>query len=179
MLPSNNWFYFFILLAFTACQEEEVRVYPVVYVNNNFYENSKLRTKVLLNAEQKEFKTYMQKNKMQFTPNGSGVWMSNQPKITNYTAKTNDYIKYQYQILNLDNQVLYNFDELGTKEIILGKANVIRGLQSSLQYIEPNDSATVLIPSNLAFGYKGDGNKINPNQAIVLNIRVLEVRKTN
>ena len=50
-------------------------------------------------------------------------------------------------------------------------------MQIALQMIEKGDSATVLLPSFLAYGGYGDRNKIMGNEPLIFKIKMHEIQK--
>jgi FKBP-type peptidyl-prolyl cis-trans isomerase FkpA len=54
-------------------------------------------------------------------------------------------------------------------------AGIIRGWKIGFQYLQEGDSATLYIPSGLAYGTVGSGAKIPANSVIYFHVRLLRV----
>lgn len=54
-------------------------------------------------------------------------------------------------------------------------AGIIRGWKIGFQYLQEGDSATLYIPSGLAYGTVGSGTKIPANSVIYFHVRLLRV----
>lgn len=54
--------------------------------------------------------------------------------------------------------------------------NVIRGWQYGIPYFKVGGKGKLLIPSHLAYGSKGSGNIIGPNEPLVFEIELLAVQ---
>ncbi|WP_322969661.1 FKBP-type peptidyl-prolyl cis-trans isomerase [Faecalibacter sp. LW9] len=165
-----------VLFSLWSCDNQVVQ-YPVSYNNDDFMQRSQERGKILLQEEVSWFNDYRAKSDLKFNKTESGIWITNAGVKTNTTAKVGDYINFTYQVYDLDNNIIYNYNEIGEQKVILGKADIIRGLHSSLQLIEEGTQARVLLPSFLSYGGMGDDAKIGPNQPLILDIKVNTIKK--
>ena len=165
-----------LFTALWSCDNKIVQ-YPVSYQNDDFMTRSQERNKSLLKEEIEWFNNYKEKSDLSFTKTESGLWISNQGKKSETTAKSGDFINFTYQIYDLDNNVIYNYNEIGEEKIILGKAGIIRGLHSALQLIEEGQEARILVPSFLGYSGLGDDDKITPNQPLVIDVKINQITK--
>ena len=53
----------------------------------------------------------------------------------------------------------------------------MRGLQAGLQLIPEGETAKLLLPSFLAYGGYGDTQKIAPDSPIIMDVKVLKIKK--
>ena len=159
-----------------SCDNQIVQ-YPVSYNNDDFMQRSQERNKMLLNEEVSWFNDYKEKSDLTFNKTESGLWISNPGTKSPTMAKAGDYVNFTYQVYDLDNNIIYPYNEIGDQKIILGKADIIRGLHASLQLIEQGGEARVLLPSFLSYGGLGDNEKIGPNQPLVIDIKVNTIKK--
>ena len=53
---------------------------------------------------------------------------------------------------------------------------VIKGWQEGLQLMEVGSKYELFIPSHLAYGRKGSGGKIKPNQSLIFEVELLEIK---
>lgn len=163
-------------ISFISCDNQIVQ-YPVSYSNDDFMQRSQERGKMLLQEEIQWFEDYKKTSKLTFNKTESGLWISNTGQKTENMAKVGNYINFTYQIYDVIGNVIYTYDEIGTQKIILGKADITRGLHSALQLIEPGQEAQVLLPSFLGYAGYGDNKKIEPNQPLIMDIKVNEIKK--
>jgi len=73
-----------------------------------------------------------------------------------------------YRLLSLDGKEL----ERDVKQVIIGKKQVVTGLEEGLKLLKKGDSATFIIPWYLAFGMKGNEPIIPGYTSIVYRIKV-------
>ena len=72
------------------------------------------------------------------------------------------------RLLSLKGKVL----QKDVKKIIIGKKQVVVGLEEGLKLMNKGDSATFIIPWYLAYGMKGDEPLIPPYTSIIYEIKV-------
>ena len=53
----------------------------------------------------------------------------------------------------------------------------MRGLHAALQLIPEGESAKLLLPSFLAYGGYGDTQKIAPDTPIIMDVKVIAIKK--
>jgi len=82
----------------------------------------------------------------------------------------------KYNIKLLDNSYCYSSDSSGVLQIKIGQSNEPTGLQEVLQLIPCGSKAKIIIPSYLAYGISGDGNKIGSGASLVYTIELLKVK---
>lgn len=133
--------------------------------------------KMILNEDNELIEYYIEDSDQQFVKTSFGFWISNQGKSTESMASLGDMIKYEYEVMDFEEKIIYSKEENGIKQTILGKENLPRGLHASLQLIEEGDSATALYPSFLAYGGYGDQNKVGSNMPLIFKIKVLDIQK--
>ncbi|WP_068595218.1 FKBP-type peptidyl-prolyl cis-trans isomerase [Vaginella massiliensis] len=150
---------------------------PVTYHNDDFLKRSQQRGKQLLAEENQWFEAYRKTSKLTFQPTDMGFWISNEGKANDAMAKTGDFVAFEYQIKNLDDSIIYSFEENGVQKIVLGRVDLPRGLHAALQLIDQQEEATVLLPSFLAYGGFGDQKKIEADMPIIMEIKIHEIRK--
>lgn len=163
-------------ICFVSCDNQIVQ-YPVSYSNDDFMQRSQERGKMLLQEEIEWFDEYKKSSDLTFNKTESGLWISNNGQKSENMAKVGDYVNFTYQVYDVKGNVIYTYNEIGTQKIILGKADIARGLHAALQIIEPGQEARVLLPSFLGYAGYGDDNKIDPNQPLIMDIKVNEVKK--
>lgn len=170
--------FIFTIIGLISCKNKVIQ-YPVEYENDRakFMEFSQDINKMILNEDNELIEYYIEDSDQQFVKTSFGFWISNQGKPTESMASLGDMIKYEYEVMDFEEKIIYSKEENGIKQTILGKENLPRGLHASLQLIEEGDSATALYPSFLAYGGYGDQNKVGSNMPLIFKIKVLDIQK--
>ena len=57
-----------------------------------------------------------------------------------------------------------------------GKGGIIEGWQLAASKLTKGAKATLFIPSTLAYGSKPVGDKIGPNEILIFEIKIVDVR---
>lgn len=86
-----------------------------------------------------------------------------------------DVVEINYKVSLLDGTLIYSSDNLGKLELKVGRSGLANGLQEGLRYLRAGDKAILIIPSHLAYGLSGDGDKIGQFQVLVMDVEVLSV----
>ncbi len=86
-------------------------------------------------------------------------------------------VKVKYRVDLLDGTYCYSSDSSGVLDIKLGQSAEPTGLQEGVQKLKAGGKALLIVPSYLAYGLTGDGNKINGAQSLVYNIELVEIKK--
>lgn len=81
-----------------------------------------------------------------------------------------------YEVKLLDGTLCYSSDSNGTKGITLGRSEVENGLDEGLRLMRVGDKARIIIPSHLAFGLLGDGDKIPSHAVLVYDIELIDIK---
>ena len=166
----------FAVFALMSCDQKVIQ-YPVSYSNDDFMKRSQERGKLLHQEELQWFDDYMKTSDLKFVKTNSGFWISNSGQITDKTANSGEYIEFEYQVSDLENNILYSYNENKIQKIIIGKADIVRGLHAALQLIPEGESAKLLLPSFLAYGGYGDTQKIAPDTPIIMDVKVIAIKK--
>ena len=167
-----------MILTLAACKNKVVQ-YPVTYDDDRekFMQFSQDRNKQILNEDNELIQNYIDSLDLKYNKTSYGFWISNSGETTASMAKSGDVVKYDYSVSNFENKVVYTEAETGTQTILMGRSDIPRGMQIALQMIEKGDSATVLLPSFLAYGGYGDRNKIMGNEPLIFKIKMHEIQK--
>lgn len=87
-----------------------------------------------------------------------------------------DQVKVHYHGTMIDGTVFDSSVDRG-EPIVLGVGNVIKGWQEALPMMPVGSKWQIYVPSDLAYGEQGAGNKIGPNSVLVFDIELLGIEK--
>ncbi len=86
-------------------------------------------------------------------------------------------IRYSYDVRFLNGNLVYSLGNEKPMESIMPDGEMISGLLEALKLLREGDKAKIIIPSHLAFGVAGDGDRIPPYATLVYDLQVLKVAK--
>ena len=78
-----------------------------------------------------------------------------------------------YKCSLLDGTLCYSSEELGAREVILGRGEIEAGLNEGLRMLRPGGEAVFILPPFLAFGLIGDDKAIPPRSTLVYEVKIL------
>lgn len=138
------------------------------------------KNKMLAQKESDQIDVYVKQRKLDsMLVSGTGLRYMVYKKGTGVQAATGMLARVSYKISLLDGRECYTSEKTGPKEFLIGQDNVESGLHEALTYLKVGDKAIIIIPSHLAFGLSGDGDKIPPKSSVVYDIELLSLRMPN
>lgn len=169
------------LLVFAGCKSPEARR-PVSVKSGTFLDESVERNKALHEKEKAQFETYMsQYPETEFLTSANGFWYFYNSEKSNdsLTAQFGDIVNFDFEIIQLDGDTIYSKEELKTRDYAMDQEKLFSGLREGLKLMKEGETVTFLFPSNKAFGYYGDKNKIGVNVPIICEVTVNSITKTS
>ncbi|MDG4946754.1 FKBP-type peptidyl-prolyl cis-trans isomerase [Weeksellaceae bacterium KMM 9713] len=149
--------------------------YPTVYSNDGFLEYSKKFNKQLKDLEDKDIQIYIQKHEEDFLPTNAGFYMTRTEMVNVRNVKDFDTIRFNYQISNMQDSIIYSYDDIGNQLIVMGQASMIPGIEYGLKRMSEGEYAKLLVPSSLAYGVDGDRKNIGTDEPLVIEINLEDI----
>ena len=86
-------------------------------------------------------------------------------------SKINDstVCKFSCRLLSLKGKLLKHDD----KQIVIGKKQIVSGLEEGLKLMNKGDSATIIVPWYLAYGMKGEEPLIPPYTSLIYVVKIV------
>lgn len=168
-----------ILLLTTAlmvsCKSPEARK-PVSYSSGSFIDQSVERNIKLNEKEEKLFEDLMaQTPENNYQSSNFGFWYYYNTKVENDSLITPDFgdiVNFDYSLKDINGQLIYSKDELKTQEYTMDKEELFTGLREGLKLMKTGETVTFLFPSQKAYGYYGDENRIGTNIPLICEVTV-------
>ena len=164
-----------IALMLLGCKTPEARR-PISSKTGSFIDASVERNKKL-NANEKVAieKLMTQKQEHHYIASESGFWYYYNTKLVADSLvgpKFGDIVNYNYNVKALDGSVIYSKEELKTQNYPMDKDILFTGLREGLKLMKAGETVTFLFPSQKAYGYYGDQNKIGRNTPLVCEVTI-------
>jgi gliding motility-associated peptidyl-prolyl isomerase len=152
-----------ISITFSSCKTPEARK-PESVQSGSFYKESAARSKKLNAKESGKIEAIM----------SSGFWYRYHTKveIDTTTASFGDVIDFNYNVKDLDGNTIYSEEELGAQQYVMDKQEIFTGLREGLKLMKPTETVTFLFPSQKAYGYYGDKNRIGTNIPLIVKVTI-------
>ncbi len=102
---------------------------------------------------------------------------NSEKSIDTVTAQFGDVINFNFDIKRINGEVIYSKEELKTRNYSMDQEKLFSGLREGLKLMKKGETITFLYPSQKAFGYYGDNNKIGTNVPIICKVTVNSITK--
>lgn len=160
----------------TGGSENEVIYSGNNQINSNDKESLIDRNKKMILLEQNKIDSFIAKQEYKMEKTKTGIHYLIGLNGKGETPKNLAEVELKYTIHLINGDYCYSSDSSGIMKIKIGQSNEPTGLQEALQLIPCGSKATIIIPSYLAYGISGDGNKIGRLASLVYNIELLKVK---
>lgn len=161
-----------VALVFVACKSPEARE-PITTSSGSFIKESAERNKKL-NAKEREYiqQIISSNPEKDYIASESGFWYYYDVKndTDSITPKFGDIVKFTYNVKDLNGTTIYSEEELGSQEYAMDQEELFTGLREGLKLMKPEETVTFIFPSQKAFGYYGDTNKIGTNIPLICKV---------
>ncbi|MXV37744.1 hypothetical protein GO491_03475 [Flavobacteriaceae bacterium Ap0902] len=174
----KNWkillFSLSLTLGLFSCKKNPPQ-YPTTYSNDDFMEYSQKFNRELKDLELEKINDYTRNHPEDYLYTNAGFYMTRTRMDSAYRVQDFDTIQFDYELSNLQDDVIYSFDEIGNQTMVLGQSPMIQGLEYGLKRMSEGENAIILIPSSLGYGVSGDGDKIGTDQPLKIELRLNEI----
>lgn len=163
-----------ILLMSAACDNaSELPKQQAVDKNQDKEELEKANRYMLL-QEKEAIDDYIGRNGLDMVETGTGLRYHIVKQGDTTLIKTGDIISIEYETHFLTGEMIYSSEQNGPKIFMVGRGGVESGLEEAVLHLHNGDMAEIIIPSHLAYGLVGDGNKIPPRAALLYKVKIID-----
>lgn len=167
------------LLLVIACKTPEARK-PISSKSGSFINESVARNRELNKKEQAAFENIMQQHDNNYIASENGFWYYYNNQITTDTLQTpqfGDIVNYNYNVKALNGNLIYSKADIKTQNYAMDQEELFTGLRQGLKLMKTGETVTFLFPSQQAFGYYGDSNRIGTNVPLICEVTINSISK--
>lgn len=124
--------------------------------------------KKILQWENEEIDLFIKRYGWDMTRTGTGLRIQILEPGNGDTFQEGDQVTLEYETYLLSGERVYD----GEKSFTVGRSEEITGLHEAVQLLRPGSKARLVIPSHLAYGVAGDGDKIKGRVPVAMIIRI-------
>ena len=128
----------------------------------------------LIQKDRERIINYIERKNLHMSESPTGLWYQIIKIGEGKTISDNDKVLISYQCTLLDGTKCYSSDNLGPKQIVIGRSEIETGLTEGLKLLKPGAEAIFIIPPFLAYGLVGDRKMIPSRAVIVYNVNILQ-----
>tara|TARA_R110002073_G_scaffold139232_2_gene289348 strand:- start:122826 stop:123377 length:552 start_codon:yes stop_codon:yes gene_type:complete len=172
--------YVLVIALLTSCGQPQARK-PVVQKTSTFLKESIERNKVINQGEESVFKSLIASDSINSyitSPNGFWYYYNKRDSISTKYPVRGDEVIYEYEITDVNGDLMYSKEELGVRNYLVDKEELISGLQAGLKLMKAGEEVTFLFPSHKAYGYSGY-KKIGSNQPLIYKVELKQIKTSN
>lgn len=155
-----------------SCKQQQARM-PVSRSSGEFLNASVERNKKLNKIEEDEIQLIIKSNpNVTYISSKKGYWYyyENKNDTDSILPKKGDVAFFDYEIKDLKGKIIYSKEELKPQIYLVDKQNIMMGLRDGIKLMKKNEKVTFLFPSNMAFGYHGDNDRISENEPLICTV---------
>ena len=167
------------LLFCWSCKSPEARR-PESISSGSFIKESVERNKELFAKEKSSFEELMKAHPdRDYITSQNGFWYYYINKVNDSlsTPEFGDIVNFDYNIQHLNGSTIYTKSELKTQSYAMDQQEIFTGLREGLKLMKTGETVTFLFPSQKAYGYYGDSNKIGINVPLICEVTVNSIEK--
>ncbi len=166
-----------ILIA--GCSQQQARK-PVSHSSGTFMKESIERNKALIANEESVIDSIIKNSPdTKYYVADKGYWYRYDVENTADTIvpKRGDLAYYEYDIKDIKGNLIYSKEELKPQVYHVDKEDIMAGIRYGIKLMNKGETVTFLFPSNLGYGYRGDQEKIAPNQPLICTVTLNDIKK--
>ena len=134
--------------------------------------------RIFVESESAQIDAYLERHRLTMKTTGTGLrYLLLKQSPDGLHPEPEDTVFLNYEVSLLDGTPCYNTKGIPI-EFTLGKAEMPRGMEEAVSMMKPGDSCVAVLPSHLAYGFTGDGDRIPGNAATVYYISLVKISKS-
>jgi len=162
------------LIMLSACQNESRQ--PKSPTEKDLKEPLIEANKHVVKTENQHIEDLLRRYKWDMIETGSGLRYMIYEKGQGEKAAKGKLATLEYEVRLITGDRVYSSDEDGFLSFLIGKGEVISGLEEGILFLNVGDKAKFIIPSHLAFGLLGDDERIPGKASLIYDITLLELK---
>lgn len=171
--------FFALALLLSSCNNQQARK-PLSYSSGSFMKESVARNKKLIAGEESKIDSLIKKDTTsKYIATAKGYWYKYEIKSTSkdsITPKKGDVAYFDYEVKDLDGNVIYTELELRPQTYLVDKQNIMMGMRDGIKLMKKGEKVTFLFPSHMGYGYHGDNRRIGHNQPLMTTIFLRDIK---
>lgn len=127
----------------------------------------------LVIKERERIESYIERKELDMNMSDAGIWYLISNNGSGDNLRSGDRVRLQYTCSLLDGTLCYSSDINGDLNVTIGRSDIPSGLDEALRILKTGSEAIIILPSNMAFGLVGDGDRIPARAALIYELKVL------
>jgi FKBP-type peptidyl-prolyl cis-trans isomerase len=130
--------------------------------------------RMIAQRENSEIENFAARRNWKMTDIGSGIKVMKTREGHGPVADYNDTVMFGYTVRNIEDKVVY---ANVTDTVVIGRLQPNRGVDFALRTLNEGSCATVILPSEEAYGVPGDGDRIGKRWILIYDLKINKITK--
>lgn len=130
----------------------------------------------LVRSEEEDINDFVKRYGWKMEKSGTGLRFLIDSSGAGEKVQFGQQVTLAYQVRFLTGDIIYDSKELGNKSFIAGRGGVETGLEEGIKLLRKGDKAKFILPSHLAFGLLGDGDKIPSKTPLIYEVELIDIQ---
>ena len=164
---------FFSAVLVSSCKQHQDARKPISHSSGSFMKQSIARNKKIIAGEEDQIAAIIKNDPAKkYIASKKGYWYYYESRnlADTLTPKKGDIALFDYEIKDLQGNIIYSQEELEPQLYKVDKQNIMMGLRDGIKLMRKNEKVQFLFTSHMGFGYHGDNNKIGTNQPLFCTV---------
>ena len=169
-----------LAIGVSSCKSPEARR-PISQKSGSFIKISAERNKKLNAEESVQIQNIIKKDTSKtYIASESGFWYYYNTKVEKdtITPTFGDIVNFDYDVKDFNGNAIYSDIEIHPRNYAMDQEEIFTGLREGLKLMKPGETVTFLFPSQKAYGYYGDKDKIGTNTPVICEVTVNSIIQT-
>lgn len=172
------FFIFTVLVFLSACKEKNVTGFVIKPVQEQEKEETPLMrgNRKMITLENEEIDLFIKRYGWNMIKTGTGLRYEVLKQGKGELLKEGEMVELKFTTQFLTGDTVYTSQMNGNKMFTINKTDEIVGLHEVMFHLKRGAVARLVIPSHLAYGISGDGDRIIGQHALVMHIELLNTK---
>ena len=162
----------FIFVLFLICCNQPVNI-PITEIT---VDKSVNINKKFIEAEEKLIKKFIEEENLSLNKTGSGIYYLIEGSGRGKHPEMGEMVSFTFNIYLLNRMLIYSSDAMGVYQFKVDKDDVPSGLNQIIKLLKVGEKAKFILPSHLAYGVQGDGDKIPVRSPLYYEVKLIDIK---
>lgn len=162
-----------------SCSQQQQARRPLTETSGKFMKESMDRNiKLIANEEALIDSVIKSHPERKYMASKKGYWYYYDLENTKdtLTPQRGDVAYFDYEIADLEGNVIYSEVELRPQTYLVDKQNILMGLRDGIKLMHKNEKVSFLFPSHLGHGFRGDTDRIPANLPLLVTVTLRDFK---
>lgn len=131
--------------------------------------------RIMVGEESKDIDDFVARHQFEMQQTGSGLRIEVYQQGKGIVPKLHDAVSVSYTLYLLTGDKCYFIDPGHPLIFKIGESDQLRGIQEAVTLMKEGSHARLVLPSHLAYGMSGDGDKVPGASPVYIDLQLLKV----